>query len=237
MVRRGEGRPRRRGISGYRIAALVVAIGGHLGLGLFLMRPAAVWPAPVMDDGDAAATALELRFIRAPRSNLSRPPTAPRPVPVHAVARHASERVRRPALPAQAAPGRDRADDERRTAAGRILVGVPGSRGAGAPVGDDDGGFTARLHAAQRADTVHGVPGSDTTYAPGIHLIDPDKQGIGAVMRATQRLFGITSSHCVDVDVWKHLAPAQLAARHLSPDDVAKTEARYHCDEPPGLHF
>ncbi|MFK2905387.1 hypothetical protein ISP17_15595 [Dyella ginsengisoli] len=101
----------------------------------------------------------------------------------------------------------------------------------------DDGGFAARLHAAQRADVVHGVPGSDATYAPGIHLIDPTDQGIGAVMRTTQRAFGITSRHCIDVDVWKHLSPGQLAARHISPGNVASAEAKYHCDAPLGLHF
>jgi hypothetical protein len=100
-----------------------------------------------------------------------------------------------------------------------------------------DSAFMARLHAAKRADLVHGVPGSDTTYARGIHLTDSMQQGIGAVMRTTQRAFGITSRQCIDVDVWKHLTPGQLSARHVSPDDVARAEAKYHCDAPLGLHF
>jgi hypothetical protein len=113
---------------------------------------------------------------------------------------------------------------------------VPDLRGMGENT-KGDSAFMARLHAAKRADLVHGVPGSDTTYARGIHLTDSMQQGIGAVMRTTQRAFGITSRQCIDVDVWKHLTPRQLSARHVSPDDVARAEAKYHCDAPLGLHF
>jgi len=100
-----------------------------------------------------------------------------------------------------------------------------------------DAGFFERLRNAQRSHSVHGVPGSDTTYAPGIHLVDPMDQGIGAIMRTIQRGFGITTSHCVDVDVWRHLTPQELIARHISPDDVDRVVEKYKCNDPPGLHF
>lgn len=62
-------------------------------------------------------------------------------------------------------------------------------------------------------------------------------QGIGAVMRTAQRAFGVKNSHCVDVDVWRHLTPQELSARHVSPGDVDEVDEKYDCNEPPGLHF
>lgn len=109
----------------------------------------------------------------------------------------------------------------------------PGAREGG----HEDGGFLERLHEAQRAYSVHGVPGSDAAYAPGIHLVDSMTQGIGAVMRTAQRAFGIKNRHCIDVDTWRHLTPEELSARHISPGDVDSTDESYRCNDPPGLHF
>jgi hypothetical protein len=100
-----------------------------------------------------------------------------------------------------------------------------------------DGGFQERLRLAQHSHSIHGVPGSDTPAAPGIHLVDPMNQGIGAVMRTTQRAFGITSSHCVDVDVWRHLTLQELSARHISSSDVDEVDRKYGCDKPLGLRL
>ncbi|MEO7066734.1 MAG: hypothetical protein ABI114_07480 [Rhodanobacter sp.] len=100
-----------------------------------------------------------------------------------------------------------------------------------------DTGFQARLHDAQRSRVVRGVPGSDTPFVAGIHFVDPMQQGIGAVMRTAQRAFGITNSHCVDVDVWRHLTPQELSARYISPSDVDKVDEKYHCNKPSGLSF
>lgn len=100
-----------------------------------------------------------------------------------------------------------------------------------------DGGFHERLSNAQHLQDIHGVPGSDTRVAPGLELTRPMNQGIGAVMRNTQRLFGIPSRHCVDVEVWQHLSPDELSARHLSPLDVRRETEKYDCNQPLGLHF
>jgi hypothetical protein len=126
--------------------------------------------------------------------------------------------------------------NEKQTASGRLVVRIPDTHGVEGNQGYDSG-FMARLRAAKRSDVVHGVPGSDASYVPSIRLMDPMDQGIGGVLRTTRRAFGITSSHCIDVDVWSHLTPEQLSARHISPRDVARVEAKYHCNEPPGLHF
>lgn len=225
---------RKLGVSRCRIAALVIVIGGHLGLWLLVMRPAAVWRGSVQDGGRTGSV-LELRFISRTRpirldasiTSIHRPAT-------HAASggRGSPERHRVSQAPPSVSVLRP---SENQGAPGRIVVRIPAPQGINGT--RDDDGFAARLRAAWHSDAVRGVPGSDTTYAPGIHLIDPMDQGIGAVMRTTQRAFGITSRHCIDVDVWKHLTPAQLSARHISPDDVVGAEAKYHCDAPLGLHL
>lgn len=232
-MQRARWLPRQHRVSGYRIAAFVVAIGGHIWLGLLLLRPASVWR-PSIKSSDGTASALELRFIRGPHSSV--PHRLVKPVFHTRRSAFAGTSPHSRLAPSQAIPGRSPDANEGQTASSRPVIRIPGLRGIeGNAAGDS--GFMARLHAAQRADVVHGVPGSDTTYVPGIHLMDPTDQGIGAVMRATQRAFGITSRHCIDVDVWNHLTPTQLSARHIAPSDVASVAAKYHCDAPLGLHF
>ncbi len=100
-----------------------------------------------------------------------------------------------------------------------------------------DGGFGQRLREAQHASAIKGVPGSDKALASGIHFVDPMDQGIGAVARQTQRLFGIKSRQCLDVEKWRSMTQQELSARHISPDDVDREDEKYQCNAPPGLHF
>ena len=222
-------------ISWRRIAALVIAISGHIGLGLLLLRPAPVWRSSIKRGGGTTSV-LELRFIQASGSIVEPSARGVRPEPRGAFSR--IRPVKRSALsPAMSVmPRHGPQSNEKQTASGRLVVRIPDTHGVEGNPGYDSG-FMARLRAAKRAGVVRGVPGSDTSYVSGIRLIDPMDQGIGAVLRTTQRAFGITSSHCIDVDVWSHLTPHQLSARHVSPRDVTRVEAKYHCNEPLGLHF
>ncbi|HEY4091700.1 MAG TPA: hypothetical protein VGN46_09315 [Luteibacter sp.] len=68
-------------------------------------------------------------------------------------------------------------------------------------------------------------------------MTDPRNQGIGAVMRNAQRLFGVTNKHCIDVEVWSSLSTEELVARHLTPADVKAANAKYECNRPLGLSF
>ncbi|WP_430390674.1 hypothetical protein [Dyella sp. 20L07] len=104
-------------------------------------------------------------------------------------------------------------------------------------ISTEDGGLRNRISKAQRSQDIRGVPGSDTPVAPGIALTNPMNQGIGSVVRSTQRLFGVTERHCIDVDVWQHLTPDELKARNLSAADVAKQSEKYNCNRPMGLNF
>jgi hypothetical protein len=108
---------------------------------------------------------------------------------------------------------------------------------AGVATSMGDGGFRQRLLEAQQGQAIHGVPGSDARLAPGLQLTDPRNQGIGAAMRSAQRLFGITSKHCIDVDVWSKLSTEELVARHLTPADVRAANEKYQCNRPLGLSF
>ena len=221
-------------ISQRRIAALVIAIGGHIGLGLLLLRPVPVWRSS-MKRGGGTTSVLDLRFIRSSRSKAG-PLIKVGPEPRSVFSRVSSANQVASSQALSVVSGHNSDSSEKQTANGRIVLLLPDTHGVAGNPGYD-GGFMARLRAAKRADVVHGVPGSDARYVPGIHLTDPKDQGIGAVLRTTQRAFGITSSHCIDVDVWSHLTPDQLSTRHVSPRDVVRVEAKYHCNEPPGLHF
>jgi len=60
-------------------------------------------------------------------------------------------------------------------------------------------------------------------------------QGVGAVLRTTQRLFGVTNRHCIDVEVWQSLTPEQRIERHVSKQDIEKINETYRCNAPLGL--
>jgi hypothetical protein len=208
---------------------MVVVLSCHLGLLVLLLRSA-------ISDRNATPAArtnplvLNLRFIRQPQS-ASLHLALPASQLVASTPRIHGSPSRRPPepLPVQ------RAAD----------VGAPPSethstRTPTAPnqyTGNDDGGFQKRLLNAQHSYAIRGVPGSDTPYVPGIHLVDPMNQGIGAEMRKVQRLLGVANRHCIDADVWRHLTPQELSARHVSPGDVDKIDEKYDCNRPPGLSF
>jgi hypothetical protein len=218
--------------SGRRVAVMVVVISCHLGLLVLLLRPA------ISDRGTAQSVrsdslALNLRLIRPPQS-ASLHLGVPVSRLVASTLRIHGTLSRRPSatLPVQRA----------------AYVAVPPSETHSstptspnqytdnkASTGDE--GFQARLRNAQHSHAVRGVPGSDTPYVPGIHLVDPMSQGIGAVMRKVQRLFGVTNRHCIDVDAWRHLTPQALSARHISPNAVDKIDEKFDCNRPPGLSF
>ena len=244
-------------LSARRIMALAIAIACHLALLLALWRPANVFQdvsrvAP--DEGEV----LELRLLTAPDQVRPEVPKAaparrllppPRTTPLPGVAEsHAPHVARAPSLETPAAtvdpasplsgsaettstPPPAKAPDSDASRALRVSPGPPASP---SPF-SGDGGFQQRLLDAQRSAGVRGIPGSDNPRAPGIQMIDSDNQGVGAVLRSTQRLFGITNRHCIDVEVWQSLSPQALAARHLSPRDVATAGEKYHCNRPLGL--
>jgi len=39
----------------------------------------------------------------------------------------------------------------------------------------------------------------------------------------------VVDPHCMDVEVWRGMTPAEQLARHISSTDVERTAERYHC--------
>lgn len=217
--------------SARRIVAMVAVISCHLGLLMQLLRPISngLEKTSVVESGSPA---LELRLIAAvpsrhpARASLRLTGSTLR-LP-HAPSGKATEPPLAPRVAQVAAPMPEvRPASTSTTAAGYVNI----------KMSTNDGGFQERLHDAREAHAVRGVPGSDTSFAPGIHLANPMSQGVGAVMRNTQRLFGVSNSHCIDVDVWRHLSPQELSARHISLRDIANVDEKYNCSQPMGLSF
>ena len=213
--------------SARRVAAMAVAIGCHAALLVAMLRPATFepdTPSPI----DTRASALALRLIPRPQVRPSRAET-----PVHRAvskghtAPHPAPRTVLDAGP-QPAPPSPEPSPQRPPAP---------DHGTNDSVSISDGGFQERLLNAQNAGHLRGVPGSDRRIAPGIRLINPMNQGVDAVMRSTQRLFGVTSSHCVDAEVWEHLTPEERIARHISAADIKAMNDKYECNRPKGLNF
>ena len=222
------GEPLRRGVA----AGLVLSV--HLLALLLLMRPAMLRPTAAATVRPAGRQALRLRFLR-------RPAPAPTAAGRPAIRMASASPHLRPAPsphPQPAAP-------PPRSETARLPASLPWlSAAAAAAVATEhppgtiaDGGFQQRLLQARQAHAVHGVPGSDAPVVGGIHLADPATQGVGAVMRRVQRLFGVANRHCIDVEAWRNMTPQALSARHISPREVDQVDEAYHCNEPPGLHF
>jgi hypothetical protein len=221
---------------------MVVTIGCHLGLLIVLLQPVVSYTdmSPVVEN-DAAA--LRLRFILSSRPT-STPLVSPalRPVVL-------SPGIPRKALLKEAIPppGQRVAHVTARSASTNvsphpIVLMLPNVLASpyqytNSGASTEDGGFRERLLNAQHSYDVHGVPGSDRPIVPGIQLINPMNQGIGAVARKMQRLFSITNRHCIDVEVWKSLTPEELIARHISLDEVEAEAEKYNCYHPLGLNF
>lgn len=234
-----------RRLSPRRIVAITVALGCHLGLFVVMLRPA-TYHRNTPSVATSGARALEVRFVPPTRKIIAQTvPTLRQPVAARSDDNQKPAKSRLVPLPAREATRLLPTRDE--TAATAAAAPPPNpapptaaplsSQGTGSESIANDGGFQERLRHAQQANDVHGVPGSDRHVAPGIQLTDPMNQGVGAVMRKTQRLFGITDSHCMDVEVWEHLTAEERIARHISPGELKAINEKYECSKPLGLSF
>jgi hypothetical protein len=232
-------------LSGRRVAAVAVAVGVHLALLIALLRPASHPASTTNQVVEDEAALLELSFISSPPiTSSSSTPQAPtvagrRVAPTSEPVRSRIRGTRAAVVGTEANSPSIAASSTSltfpvvpavfvRPALGRLIT---------EPTSTGDGGFRKRLGDAQHSRDVRGVPGSDANAVPGIQLTDPQDQGVGAVMRSTQRLFGITDRHCIDVEVWQSLSPDELIARHLTPADIQRQSDRYSCNRPLGLNF
>lgn len=216
--------------SGRRVAVWVVVIVCHLGLLMLFLQPATDdWdkkPLPKNKD-----SVLLLRLLSLPQPSALTPPLrrvsrSPRHLAAASKRSMSVSVVQRPIDAPSPSAEAHVSSPETTPAEAANSAGAKG-----------DGGFGQRLREAQHASDSKGVPGSDKTVVSGIHFVDPMDQGIGAVARQAQRLFGIKSRQCLDVEKWRSMTPQELSARHISPDDVDREDEKYQCNAPPGLHF
>ncbi|WP_445147029.1 hypothetical protein [Dyella sp. Tek66A03] len=222
-------------VSARRIVAMVVAIGCHLVLLMALLRPAAPRTdmAPEVENDEAA---LKVRFI-SPRA-LPAPRLVAPPLdvsPEAAVKQRMPRSVQRVAQVGVRLPEADSSDASPASIAPNTPSAPDQYTNNQTPTGD--GGFRDRVLNSQHSQGIPGVPGSDRRVAPDLELTNPKDQGVGSVVRSTQRLFGITDRHCIDVEVWQHLTADELKVRYLSAADVEKESERYNCNRPLGLSF
>lgn len=231
-------------ISRRRVGAMAVAIGCHVGLIMVLLQPAAgvVSTANVVED---PAALLKVRFVSTPgatRPSSTAGTATGQPLKRARVRADASAATPHRPVVASSKTRSSLAPNQAQAAALSVVTTMSPGPGAfrlpvAASTSTGNNGFRERLENLQHTSGVRGVPGSDAPFVPGIKLADPMDQGVGAVMRSTQRLFGVTDRHCIDVEVWQSLSPDELTARHLSPADVRREGDKYNCNRPLGLNF
>lgn len=228
-----QGRAGRLRATARRIAVFVIVIGCHLGL-LVLVSGQALGGPEATGSTATNTDVIKLHFFRE-STRSSSPVSVTTPTRYRAALQH-SKTVPQKAAAASAAKRVSGMDAQ---ASGQSRPGAPPiPLGHGFVEGTtNDGGFQQRLRDAKPSYGAPRLPGSDTPVVAGIRLVDPMEQGIGAVMRKTQRLFGIKNSHCIDVETWRSLTPQELSARHVSPVDIERIDERYACNAPPGLFF
>lgn len=213
-----------------RITALAVVIGGHLALLLLLLRPVV----PYRDRPPVVKTnlrRLELHLLL-PARLPSRPPT----LAAHReLAPAAHSHVTLPMQPRQPLAAQHAPRPGAQFPKGLLLRAPSAAVMEGNTRADRT--IEDRLHDAQRARTIRGLPGSASPFVKGISFADPMNQGIGSAMRAAQRAIGSTNSHCIDADVLRHLSPEELSARRISANDVDKADEKYGCSKPLGISF
>ncbi len=197
-----------------RVASLVLAIGIHVGMWLLffggIVRP---WSLPQASD-DQRMNSLNVRFIPTPAQPMMHSsPTVP-PMP-----------HRRPVL--RFTPSSAPTTSETRSSATpvpHIVLTAP------TPTLDGyiPGGHLLRGTDKNFAPAPH-LPGSSTPVVEGFHLVDPRTQGVAGVAHTLQRLFGVTSARCIDVEVWRNMTRQERLARHISLTQVEHTAEENHC--------
>ncbi len=207
--------------------AIGIAVSFHLVVLILILRPEAYRQDAKVAQPDMQR--LQLRLLRQ-RATILKYPAMPE-LRASAPGTHAGQ---------MAPPSKPAAIEQ-------VLPAVPQIAGPAASVvpvipashadSDGDGGFRERLLQAQQSSVIRDVPGSDASRVPGVRLADPGTQGVRAVARKVQRLFGITSRHCIDVAVWRNLTPRELGERHITSGDLDRLDEEYHCNEPLGLGF
>lgn len=217
-------RQRRRSYA-WLLRACVIAwvLIGHIGLLIFLLRPAMP-----LDDELATVVrnerdAVQVRLIR----RVSIKPTTSTPERRVATLNH-------PALPAyrathfaqtfhQVSPPQPPSEPV------PLVLTLPASSASTYVAGG--AGFQQNLQAADHPSTMR-VPGSYQPRAPRFAMKDPRYRGVAGFVRFVQRFaLHAVDPHCVNINTWAGMSPAEQA-RHASLGEMQEMAEKYGCLEP-----
>lgn len=200
------------------VATMAAVLLIHAGFVLLLLLPAGAWRWRASKRATVRMDALSLRFIAMPPKLPARPRRpAPRRAPATshrsgaAASVIAQKRTNRPPAPDYEVPSL------RRVTTGNTLAYVPG----GGRFAVDPGYARDNVHLPGSTQPVHGMP--------VFRMADPKMQGIAGAVRRVQRLFGVPDSHCMDVDVWRHMTVAERLAKHIDDARIEQTATDYQC--------
>lgn len=203
------------------VIALVVIC--HIGLLMIMLRPAT----PLDEASTAVAQderdAVQVRLIQRVSS---KPPIS---TPERRVAT-----VSRPALPVYRATGpaqiANPVSSPQPSTEPAPLVLTPSASSSSTYVAGGSS-FQQNLQAADHPYAAK-VPGSYQPRAPRFAMADPRYQGAAGFVRFVQRfILHAVDPHCVDVNTWAGMSPAEQA-QHASLSEMAEEARKYGCLEP-----
>lgn len=205
-----------------RIATLAATLLLHLGFLVVLLAAPSAWRWPKAATTPAPSDALLVQWLPAsPRTLPAHPPRTalhpPAATPKHRPARAAQPVRKSTATPVATTP----------QAIDSLIVSPPPSFIA------NGGRFAAPRYGRQNLR----LPGSDQTVrgAPVLPMIDPHMQGLAGVVHFIGSLTGAVDPHCLDLEAWRSMTPAERSARHVDTD-AAQMDAiatRHGCKPPP----
>jgi hypothetical protein len=206
-----------------RAFAMALVLIAHLSLLMIMLRPAARMDEEstnaLPDDHDA----VRVRLIRRVSSAASIPSPEHRIVAIS----HAALPARRATRPMQISnqPSPLQPPDE----SAPLVLTPPASSSSTYVAGGSS--FQQRLGAADHPYETK-VPGDYQPRAPRFAMKDPRNQGAAGVVRFIRHYFPqMVDSHCVDVNTWAGMSPAEQA-KHATLSEMKAIAEEHGCTEP-----
>jgi hypothetical protein len=207
-----------------RSCAMALVLIGHLGVLMIMLRPAA----PSKDVLETVASnkrdAVQVRLLRRASAKTSAVipergvATASRPaMPTYRATRQGQTSHNVTPMP----PSPDQTP----------LVLTPAVSSPSGTYVDGGASFQQNLRAAEQP-SIEKVPGGYQPRAPRFAMRDPRYQGVAGVVRLVQRLIlHAENPHCVDLNTWAGMSPAEQA-QHASLSEIEAIAEKYGCLEP-----
>jgi hypothetical protein len=207
-----------------RPCAMALVLIGHIGLLMIMLRPAT----PSNEALDTVAPnehdAVQVRLLRRTSAKTSTVipergvATPSRPaMPTHRATRQAQTSNNITPMP----PSPDQTP----------LVLTPAVSSPSGTYVEGGASFQQNLQAAEQP-SIEKVPGGHQPRAPRFAMRDPRYQGVAGVVRLVQRLIlHAENPHCVDVNTWAGMSPAEQA-QHASLSEMEAIAEKYGCLEP-----